>query len=46
MRPIDPTRRSVLAALVAAALLPACSLMPRPAPELDMVVMLREESQL
>jgi multidrug efflux system outer membrane protein len=36
MRPIDPTRRGALAALVAAALLSACSLMPRPAPDLDL----------
>jgi multidrug efflux system outer membrane protein len=36
MRPIDPMRRSALAALVAAALLSACSLMPRSAPDLDL----------
>ena len=36
MRPIDPTRRGTLAALAASALLSACSLMPRPAPELDL----------
>ncbi len=32
----DPLRRTALAAVVAAALLPACSLMPQPAPKLDL----------
>lgn len=36
MRLIDPARRSALGALLAASLLSACSLMPKPAPELDL----------
>lgn len=36
MRLIDPARRGALGALLAASLLSACSLMPKPAPELDL----------
>jgi multidrug efflux system outer membrane protein len=36
MHPIDATRRGALSALLAAALLSGCSLLPKPAPELDL----------